>query len=174
MIPGLSAVIRAARGLADGRRLDREREALAPAAEQDVLALIPARYRDCARLRLLRAQCRTAPAHARPRLEAELVRSFDQVRKEALDTMMQQAEREAATKAEMIRLVHSFDDLADATRNDVAGIAESVVQTTSRLDATDTRLRSMEIAVERLTRTVRGLLYAALAAGALILYLVVR
>jgi chemotaxis protein histidine kinase CheA len=160
--------------MADGRRLDRERQALAPAAEQDVLALVPARFRDCARLRLLRAQCRTAPPHARPGLEAELVRSFDQVRKEAMDAMMQQAGCEAATKADVIRLVHSFGDLAEAMRKDVAGLAESAGQTTSRLEATVTMLRAMEIEVERLTRTVRGLRYAALAAGALIVYLVVR
>ncbi|NLH98790.1 MAG: hypothetical protein GX446_04775, partial [Chthonomonadales bacterium] len=123
MAPGLGIAVRFVHGMIEGLQLDGQIAKLRPTADQNVLDLVPASFRDCARLRLLAAQCRTAGPETQSDAGAELVRAFNGLRKEAMEEMMEAASGETATRADMLRLVQSMDELARATRSDVAVVA---------------------------------------------------
>ncbi len=167
MIPGLGALIRMVRGVAEGMRLDAQLDKLKPTAGAGVLDLVPETFRDCARLRLLAAQHSIAPDNYKPYVGAELVQAYNEVREEAIGHVMADAERETATKADMVRLVHSMDELARATRTDVATLVESNA-------AAAARIRALEAKVTQMANAINWLTWAAMATAVMIVFLLVR
>lgn len=116
---GLGPIFRTIRGTLESRRLDEKKARLKSLARRGPLSLSPEAFRPCAELRLGVAEREVADAADRPRLEEEIVRRFENIRKRGLEAMMEQAAAEPVTRDEMTRLVHTLDQYARAAQAEI-------------------------------------------------------
>lgn len=150
---GIGAVVRTIVMWIQSNRLDRKIDSLTLLDAVDTMSLVPASYRQCAKIRLLQAQSGKAGA-VDTKIHSEFVSEFEATRKAAVERMMEQASKQTATKDEVIKLVHTLDEYARACQSDLA-------KQSSRTDTLQTNLARLESqvahAVQRLNSGVSSL-----------------
>ena len=145
---GIGAIIRTFRGLAEGRKLNIQKDELGQLANNDVLSLVPESFKSCADLRFKIAQIDITAAKEQAQLNINAVNSFEDIRKAGLSKTMENASRETVTRDEMIRLIHTIDEFARSANASIEEVSKQSKQmnemTLKQLNRHDERFSSMQ------------------------------
>lgn len=160
-IPGLGAITRAITGWVQSQQLSNQIEALTQLASQDSLSLVPQSFRKCAELRLMLAQMDAKGTVNQKQMAKQFVSQFESVREEAVRRMMEDASNQTATKADIIKLVHTLEDYARACQGDLekqSSRSDTLESSLSRLRAeTDSAIQGIKNDILSQTNKVEAL-----------------
>ena len=153
-MPIFGPIIRTVRGVTEGWKLSDQIQGLEELSRREVTSLMPESYRQCAELRLAVARLGASHSADRGGSEQTVVDAFEAVRQGGLARMLDDSSKQPVTRDEMVRVVHSLDQLARALHEDVssqnAGIEALSGETRQLLKSQDARIEGLRQDTQRL------------------------